>query len=306
MGELVSVVIPTYKRSLMLERALRSVLSQDYDPFEVVVVDDNGLGSPDSEFVTEVVSSIKDDRVRVVRNKSNLGGSEARNEGIRASHGEFVAFLDDDDAYEKGKLSISMNRFNYDEDKKIAVVYGWATSVYDDGATFVNDGVYEGCCIDKLLETRCIAATSQWVCRRSALLEVGGFTETPAKQDSILMLKLLSAGYEVACIKQSLSLYFEHSGGRISGTRKTIEGERLLQEMGREVYSRFDGETIERIEYAYEARLSVLYFAIGNIKAFRSHAARARSYGCASMFNDVYVPVARLVKASATKRIKRS
>lgn len=305
MGELVSVVIPTFKRSVMLERALRSVLSQDYGSFEVIVVDDNGSESSDSEFVTGVVASIGDDRVRVVRNKENLGGAEARNEGIRASCGEFVAFLDDDDAYEQGKLSISMRPFGEDEDARIAVVYGWATSVYDDGTTFVNDGVYEGCCIDKLLETRCIAATSQWVCRKSALLKVGGFTKTPAKQDSILMLKLLSAGYEVACIRQSLSLYYEHSGGRISGTHKTIEGERLLQEMGRKVYDRLDDETIERIEYAYEARLSVLYFEDGNYEEFRKHASRARSYVHASMFNDVYVPVIRLAKAKVAKKFTR-
>ena len=290
----------------MLERAIRSVLSQDYERFEIVVVDDNGSDGPDSDHVAGVVAAIGDGRVRVVRNEVNLGGAEARNVGIQIARGSYVAFLDDDDEYEQGKLSLSMERFKQDESGRVAVVCGWATSVYDNGATFLNDSVHEGCCLDELLETRCIAATSQWVCRKSALLKVGGFTKAPAKQDSILMLKLLSAGYEVACIQRSLSRYYEHSGGRISGTSKTIEGERVLQELGRRLYGYFDKTTIDRIEYSYEARLSVLYFACGDYGKCWEYVVRAHSHDCASLARDVFISFSRIAKASALKRLKRS
>jgi glycosyltransferase involved in cell wall biosynthesis len=93
---LVSVVMPSYNRSATLPAAIESVLSQTYDNIELLVVDD---GSTDDsvEIVSRLAATQR--RVRLLRHDTNRGAQAARNTGIRAALGEWVAFLDSDDRY---------------------------------------------------------------------------------------------------------------------------------------------------------------------------------------------------------------
>ena len=94
----VSVVIPVHGVERFIGAALSSVLGQDFHDFEIVVVDD---GSPDSSM--DIVNSFVDSRIRVV-SQPNAGLAAARNTGILASRGEFVALLDGDDTMLPEKL----------------------------------------------------------------------------------------------------------------------------------------------------------------------------------------------------------
>lgn len=87
-----TVVIPAYDRPDLLARALRSVLAQTLDDFEVLVVDD---ASPRP--VVEVTEGFEKQRIRVSRLPVNRGSAAARNAGIRLARGEWIVFLDDDD-----------------------------------------------------------------------------------------------------------------------------------------------------------------------------------------------------------------
>lgn len=90
---LVSVVVPTYNRARVLPRAIQSALSQEYDDFEVIVVDDGS--ADDTETVVRDTMN-RDSRVRYIKQK-NSGVSAARNTGVKAARGGYIAFLDDDD-----------------------------------------------------------------------------------------------------------------------------------------------------------------------------------------------------------------
>jgi glycosyltransferase involved in cell wall biosynthesis len=90
----VSVVIPTRNRPELVLRAVRSALSQTYKNLEIVVVVDG----PDVETV-KAVTDLGESRVRVRHLTESVGGAEARNEGVRAALGEWIAFLDDDDEW---------------------------------------------------------------------------------------------------------------------------------------------------------------------------------------------------------------
>ena len=98
----VSIIIPTYNRLLMLKEAVESVLAQDFEDFELIIVDD---GSTD-----ETGNEIKryGGRVRLLQHSENRGVSAARNEGILRSRGKYIAFLDSDDLWVKGKLKIQV------------------------------------------------------------------------------------------------------------------------------------------------------------------------------------------------------
>lgn len=88
---LFSVVIPTYNRAQLVSRAIKSVLSQTYPHFEVIVIDD---GSTDN--TEQVVSSLKDSRISYVKKENGERGA-ARNYGVARSMGDYVTFLDSDD-----------------------------------------------------------------------------------------------------------------------------------------------------------------------------------------------------------------
>lgn len=102
---LVSVIMPTYKRSEKLERAINSVLAQTYNRLELIVVNDN---MPDDEFSKELVKKVKkfnlDHRFHLIFQKEHINGAVARNIGIKKASGEYVAFLDDDDWWKRDKL----------------------------------------------------------------------------------------------------------------------------------------------------------------------------------------------------------
>jgi len=99
---IISVVIPTYNRAYCLRDAIDSVLTQSFRDFEIIVVDD---GSTDG--TNEVVKQYGD-RIRLIQ-QVNAGVSAARNTGIRAAKGEWIAFLDSDDTWEPDKLNVQVN-----------------------------------------------------------------------------------------------------------------------------------------------------------------------------------------------------
>jgi glycosyltransferase involved in cell wall biosynthesis len=97
----ISVVIATYNRRHSLPRAIESVLTQVGVTFELIVVDDASTDDTRAWLAT-----LTDPRLRVIAAPNNLGPSGARNLGLEASRGEFVAFLDSDDAYRPGRLAV--------------------------------------------------------------------------------------------------------------------------------------------------------------------------------------------------------
>ncbi|MEA3428803.1 MAG: glycosyltransferase family A protein, partial [Thermodesulfobacteriota bacterium] len=95
---LVSVIIPTFNRGWILKEAINSVLTQDFEDFELIVIND---GSTDN--TPDILNSYKDHIVAFSQN--NKGVSASRNRGVAMSSGRFIAFLDSDDLWMPNKLS---------------------------------------------------------------------------------------------------------------------------------------------------------------------------------------------------------
>ena len=95
---MISVVIPLYNKEQIIEKCLQSVLSQDYDDFEVIIVND---GSTDRS--VEIVKAIDDSRIRLIE-QENGGPSKARNTGVKNAKGDWIVFLDADDEFLSGAL----------------------------------------------------------------------------------------------------------------------------------------------------------------------------------------------------------
>jgi len=113
MDNVISVIIPVYNVEKYLPECLDSVLSQDYTKFEIILIDD---GSKDDSGRICDEYAAKDHRIQVIH-QSNAGAGAAKNTGLRAATGEYLAFLDSDDYLEPGAYSHMMDLMEeYDAD----------------------------------------------------------------------------------------------------------------------------------------------------------------------------------------------
>lgn len=103
---LISVIIPYYKKKNYLKRTLDSVLNQSYSMFEIILIHDDP-GNNDYNFLLNLKK--KDKRIRLIKNQKNLGAGFSRNKAIKIAKGNYIAFLDADDIWMKTKLRKQIN-----------------------------------------------------------------------------------------------------------------------------------------------------------------------------------------------------
>lgn len=183
----ISVIIPTKNRTVLLERAVKSLLPQLNSGDEVIIVDDG------SDF--EIKKPLPDNRVRVIRNEVSLGGSASRNVGVRSATNEIVMFLDDDDAWESSKVADQIKLFN---DSKVALVFSGRKVVWDSDLTkpfrYIKPKKEH---VEKadLIACNFIGTTSSVAIRKADFIQSGGFDETlKCFQDYDLWMRILDYG----------------------------------------------------------------------------------------------------------------
>lgn len=99
MNELVSIIMPSYNTGKFIKETIMSVINQTYKNWELLIVDDCSNDTTD-----EVVKSIKDSRIKYLKNEVNSGAAISRNKALKEAKGRWIAFLDSDDLWEKQKL----------------------------------------------------------------------------------------------------------------------------------------------------------------------------------------------------------
>ena len=209
----ISVVSSTYNRSeKFLPRAIKSVLNQNFQNFELIIVDD---ASDDN--TPEVVKSFqeKDKRIQYIRRKENFGcDTRPKNDGIRAARADLVAFLDDDNAFRPDHLSALKKIL--DRNPYLALVYGdrWVIPT----KKMKKEGHKEGVGVYSefnpfSLKTRNYIDTSDVLVRKEALLEVGGFDENIRKFiDWNLWWRLVKSGKRFKRVSVVITDYHLHDG----------------------------------------------------------------------------------------------
>ena len=193
----VSVIIPTYNRLPMLKEAVDSVLAQDFEDFELIVVDD---GSTDG-----TVEAIKryGGRVKLLQHSENRGVSAARDRGVLYAQGKYIAFLDSDDLWLKKKLKIQVDFL--DDNPHIPLCY--TDEIWIRKGKRVNPKLkhakYSGWIFEKCLPL-CIISPSSAVMRKTLFLKVGLFDEAlPVCEDYDFWLRV-SARYPIFFINRKL------------------------------------------------------------------------------------------------------
>jgi glycosyltransferase involved in cell wall biosynthesis len=257
MSPQVSVVIPVFNRPEAVSRAIASVLAQTFQDFEIIVVDD---ASTDATATT--VAAIGDPRIMLIRHEQRRGGGAARNSGIRASRGPYVAFLDSDDEWLPTKLQKQLDLFQTSPIRP-ALLYAGVERVLPNGVVTKDTPRKYDDLARKLLTDNVIGGASVAIVRREVLEQVGGFDEDlSAGQDVDLWLKIceLSAA---TFVPEVLVRVWESSDDRI-----TTNPEALIK--GRDVFFAKHREKLMRegvlhiwlrqvawIHYRYAGELSI-------------------------------------------------
>lgn len=208
MTPLVSVVIPAYNAERFLPESMGSVLSQTWRDLELIVVDD---GSTDG--TAAVVRSFADERVRLITKENRRTVSDARNAGIAAARGTWVALLDADDVWLPRKLEAQLSLADARPD---AVLVYCAYAIVGDALelrTVIRPDHDEPTFRRwLLLEGNGIAPSSTAVMTRTALAEAGAFRlELSVSEDVDLSERVARAGTVVA-VDECLALYRMHPG----------------------------------------------------------------------------------------------
>ncbi len=197
----VSVVLPTHNRASLLPRSVHSVLNQSYKDIELIVVNDC---SKDSSL--EVLAAIQDPRMKVVCLAVNSGPAAARNAGIKASVGRFVAFQDSDAEWLPGKLERQVNLLERSiaENLNTAAVYSrFAVSakskrriVPPDSADVLRGDIYRRVIEENVVDTPALLV------RRDLLDTVGFFDETLDYLEDWDLVLRLSQKYSFAFLDE--------------------------------------------------------------------------------------------------------
>lgn len=207
---LVSVVVPTHNRAAFIGVAIRSVLAQTDKNLEIIVVDD--ASTDETPVILRQLANI-DSRIKILRNTKSLGGGGARNVGIHASSGEWIAFLDDDDEWDKTKIKYQLEKMRA-HPSAVACTCSYKLQLGLRSAKVVR--IKNEISLDQLLRRNYLGGASMCLCSRNVLLRIGGFdTGFRSGQDWDLWVRLLEEGEIVNC-EDVLVNYGIHNGARIS------------------------------------------------------------------------------------------
>ena len=209
MKSLVSIIIPTYQSCNTLKIALNSVLSQTYNNYEVLIMDD---GSTDG--TSEMVNSFKDPRIFYNWQTNSRGPAKPRNRGIKFAKGNWIAFLDSDDVWKSDKLQICMEY----ADNQVDLIYHDLQIISNKSRIFGRKiaktrKLKKPILLNLLLNGNLICNSSVLV-RKDLIDKVGGINENRnlvAAEDYNTWLRIAKLTDQFIYLPRTLGYYFIHS-----------------------------------------------------------------------------------------------
>ena len=225
----ISVIIPTFNRANLLERAIRSVLSQTYRHFEIIVVDDASTDNTQEMLKEKFAPEIDAGVLRYIRNEKNIERSRSRNKGMEMARGEYIALLDDDDFWFPDHIAILLDYLN--RKPAVGIVYSNHISLYENG--FAEIGIKgirsgEGDYYRNLCFRRVLAHNSIHLFRKSAYYHLGGLNTDITYGEDREFFSRIAMNYDVGYIASVTGCIYAHSG--TYSTKKTLEDHAYFKE----------------------------------------------------------------------------
>lgn len=199
---LVSIIIPSYKGSDKVEKAVKSVLSQTYKDVEVIVVDDNGLGTDEQKKTAKVLTQFeKNSNFHYITHEINKNGSAARNTGAKNSNGEYLGFLDDDDEYLPNFVQMHIDAHKELGDE-YALTYCSCRQYRNGHKVETARKTKSGSLFYEVMRHRVTVGSSSLLIKRSAYESVNGFDESFRRHQDWEFTARVAAHYKIKAIEE--------------------------------------------------------------------------------------------------------
>ena len=195
--DLISVIIPYYKKKEYIISSINSVLNQTYKNLEIIIIYDD-LNKEDLNLLKKIKK--KDKRIKIYINKKNLGAGRSRNKGIKLSKGVFVAFLDSDDLWKKNKLKkqiFFMKKNGINASHTSYTIINSNNKIV--GSRNAKDMSY------KLLLKSCDIGLSTVVLKKEIITSKIKFANIKTKEDYVLWLKITVNNNKIFALKDNLT-----------------------------------------------------------------------------------------------------
>jgi glycosyltransferase involved in cell wall biosynthesis len=261
----VSVIIITYNRSELLRAAIRSVLEQSYQDFELLVVDDAS-----SDNTAEVVQGFDDKRIRYIRHETNKREAEARNTGVQNSTGEYIAFLDDDDEWLPKKLERQVELLD-NSPRAVGGVYTGFIKMETTGKIVVQIVPSKrGNILHDMFTQNWIGTPSTVLLRKECFEKVGLFDKGIVFGPDYDMWIRISKEFQFDYIVDPLVKYYVHDNKLSTNCEIMIKG---MEAINRK-YDQFFALSSRNYSYRYLG-LGVYYCYSGDMKKGRENLLKA-------------------------------
>ncbi|MDA9744275.1 glycosyltransferase [Candidatus Pelagibacter sp.] len=216
--DLVSIIIPYYKKKKFISTTINSAISQSYENIEILIVYDDE-NYDDLKLLEEIKK--KDERIRIIKNKKKLGAGLSRNKGISSSKGNYIAFLDADDTWEIDKLSKQMSFMtnnNY-------LVSHTSYQIVDEDRNVIGNRVARSFFhLEDLLKS-CDIGTSTVIIKKDIFSEQIKFPSIKTKEDFVLWLRILERDIKIYGLDKNLSKWTKSNSSLSSSViQKLMDG----------------------------------------------------------------------------------
>ena len=217
--DLVSVIIPYYKKRNFVRETIDSVINQTYDNFEILIIyDDTNLN--DLEFLQEI--SKLDNRIKIINNKKRLGAGLSRNIGIEQSNGRYVAFIDADDTWLPDKLKDQISFMK----KKNYQISHTSYFIIDEKKRVVGQrNARDLLSIDDVLKSCDIGLSTVIIEKKIITKTSTKFPQLVTKEDFVFWLSLLKKNYKFYALESNLTNWTRSKNSLSSSTiQKLYDG----------------------------------------------------------------------------------
>lgn len=197
----ISVIIPMYNSEATIQRVISSVLIQTYNNLEVIIVDDAS-----SDCSADIINSIKDSRIKYIKNQKNMGPAASRNIGVKQARYDYIAFEDSDDEWLPDKLKMQMELMN--SDKELGLVYCAYTYTTEKSQIKVPPNCYkkeelEGYIFESIWKENKIG-TPTILMKKECFNNVGGFNSSLKSIEDWEFVLRVAQKYKIGYLNQAM------------------------------------------------------------------------------------------------------
>ena len=217
--DLVSVIIPYYKKRNFVKETIVSVINQSYDYLEILIIYDD-TNQNDLEFLQEI--SKLDNRIKIINNNKRLGAGPSRNRGIDQSNGKYIAFIDADDTWVSDKLSDQISFMK----KNNFQISHTSYFIMDEKKKIIGQRKARDLSSVKEVLKSCDIGLSTVIIEKEVIIKTGAkFPQLITKEDFVFWLTLLKKNYKFYAIDRNLTNWRDSKNSLSSSTiQKLFDG----------------------------------------------------------------------------------